>query len=384
MKKISTLSVLALLLNTGVFYCQSSFTYTGKPMYEILTKQNNAVLGSIIVELFPTIAPKHVRNFDSLVSTGFYDTTAFHRCVPSFVIQGGDPNSRHGPISTWGYGQPNQPTVNAEFGPVKHVRGSFSAARSSNINSATSQFFICVAAASNLNGQYSLYGRVTSGMNTVDAIVNTPKMTVAPYTSMPAQKIEMFISYIGSNDTIPNAPVLNVPVNDSMNVDDAVPLFLKWNPVNDALLYNLEIARDGAFTDIVTTFTSINTSYMLQAMTPNTTYFWRVRCDNGGNVSVYSPTWKFYTFDATGIAGVNYTENEVQVFPNPGTGSFTFSNLEKGNKVEVFDPSGKLISTVFVKDASFHLDLDGKQKGMYIYRVSNTRQEVKQGKLLLK
>ncbi|HOZ87941.1 MAG TPA: peptidylprolyl isomerase, partial [Bacteroidia bacterium] len=164
MKKISTLSVFAVLLNTGVFYCQSSFTYTGKPMYEILTKQNNAVLGSIIVELFPTIAPKHVRNFDSLVSTGFYDTTAFHRCVPSFVIQGGDPNTRHGPISTWGYGQPNQPTVNAEFGPVKHVRGSFSAARSSNINSATSQFFICVAAASNLNGQYSLYGRVTSGM----------------------------------------------------------------------------------------------------------------------------------------------------------------------------------------------------------------------------
>ncbi|HOZ87697.1 MAG TPA: T9SS type A sorting domain-containing protein, partial [Bacteroidia bacterium] len=204
------------------------------------------------------------------------------------------------------------------------------------------------------------------------------------YTSMPAQKIEMFITYIGSNDTIPNAPVLNVPVNDCMNIDDGVPLFLKWNPVNDALLYNLEIARDGAFTDIVTTFTSINTSYMLQAMTPNTTYFWRVRCDNGGNVSVYSPTWKFYTFDATGIAGVKNTENEVQVFPNPGTGSFTFSNLEKGNKVEVFDPSGKLISTVFVKDASFHLDLEGKQKGMYIYRVTDTSNEVKQGKLLLK
>jgi len=383
MKKIFTLFMTGSLFSAGMIQAQSSFTYTGKPRYEIITKQNNAVLGSIIVELFPTIAPHHVRNFDSLVSTGFYDTTAFHRCVPGFVIQGGDPNSRHGPISTWGFGQPNQPTVNAEFGQVKHVRGSFSAARSTNINSATSQFFICVAPAPNLNGQYSLYGKVVSGMTVVDNIVNTPKMP-APYTSMPAQKVEMFVTYIGSNDSIPNIPVLNVPANDSMNVDDASPIFLKWNPVNDALLYNLEIARDAAFTDVVTTFTSINTSYMLQNMTPFTTYYWRVKCDNGGNFSAYSQAWRFFTYNATGIGAQSKAAAAISVFPNPGTGSFTFTNLEKGSTLQVFDQSGRLVTTLEAKENNLHLDLDGKARGTYLYRISKDNEEVKQGKLLLR
>src|SRR5437868_7957173 len=137
---------------TTELFSQFTYTYTGKPRFQIVTTQASATLGVIHVELFPTIAPRHVRNFDSLVSKQFYDTTAFHRVVPGFVIQGGDPNSRSGPVSTWGYGQPGQPTVKAEFSVARHERGILSAARSNNINSATSQFFICVAPACNLYG----------------------------------------------------------------------------------------------------------------------------------------------------------------------------------------------------------------------------------------
>src|SRR4051812_6805591 len=81
-------------------HSQTTYTYTGKPRFQITATQNNATLGIVNIELFPNIAPLHVRNFDSLVSTQFYDSTAFHRVVPGFVIQGGDPNSRSGPVST--------------------------------------------------------------------------------------------------------------------------------------------------------------------------------------------------------------------------------------------------------------------------------------------
>ena len=97
--------------------------YSGKPRYEILATQNNSTLGIIRLEMFQNIAPYHVRNFDSLVSKKFYDTTAFHRVVPGFVIQGGDPNSRSGPVSSWGFCQSSQPTVKAEFSLARHELG---------------------------------------------------------------------------------------------------------------------------------------------------------------------------------------------------------------------------------------------------------------------
>ena len=103
-------------------------------------------------------APFHVANFDSLVNVHFYDSTAFHRVIPGFMIQGGDPNSRSGPIATWGFGDPSQPTVNAEFSAARHLRGIVSAARDADKNSANSQFFICVADAACLKGEYSVYG----------------------------------------------------------------------------------------------------------------------------------------------------------------------------------------------------------------------------------
>ena len=87
--KISVFTALLLMFSLSLF-AQITYTYTGKPIFQILTKRNNAQLGIIKVELFPNIAPHHTRNFDSLVSKKFYDTTAFHRVIPGFMIQGGD------------------------------------------------------------------------------------------------------------------------------------------------------------------------------------------------------------------------------------------------------------------------------------------------------
>ncbi|HQU99951.1 MAG TPA: peptidylprolyl isomerase, partial [Bacteroidia bacterium] len=142
-----------------------------KPRYQIVTHRAGNYLGTIQIELFPLITPLATANFDSLVNAQAYDSTAFHRVVPGFVIQGGDPNSINGPVSTWGMGNPNQPNVNAEFNVVQHIRGRMGAARDVDTNSANSQFYFCVAPALFLDGNYTVYGQVTSGMDVVDTIV---------------------------------------------------------------------------------------------------------------------------------------------------------------------------------------------------------------------
>ncbi len=147
-----------------------------KPQYVITISQGGKVLGDIVLELFPDIAPKHCANFDSLVAIKFYDGTAFHRVIPGFMIQGGDPNTKNDALmSKWGQGDRTQTRIPAEFNKTKHVRGILSAARSSDPNSATSQFFICVDEATFLDGQYTAYGQVLSGMEVADLVVNTPR-----------------------------------------------------------------------------------------------------------------------------------------------------------------------------------------------------------------
>jgi peptidyl-prolyl cis-trans isomerase B (cyclophilin B) len=382
-KKIS-LAICVSLFCIGEQYAQApTYTYTGKPRFQILTKRNNIVLGIINVELFPNIAPKHTRNFDSLVSTSFYDTTAFHRVIPGFVIQGGDPNSRHGPTNTWGYGQVGQPMVMAEFSAAKHVRGILSAARSSNINSATSQFFICHANTPNLDGNYSIYGRVTSGMNFVDTIANAPKNT----NNLPNVKIEMFVTYIGSNDTVPNPPQLTFPANDSIKVDTLTMTYLKWLPRSDGIIYHVDVSTDSTFATVTHSTNTGNLLYGVPAgLISNTKYYWRVNNNNGGHFSPWSPVWHFKTAspDYVGIRENRLSASEVMVFPNPGNGKFNFSNVQKGSNVQVFDLGGKLLLETIAKESSVQIDLEGKEKGVYTYRITDPGKAAIQGKLIIR
>ncbi|HEX6088399.1 MAG TPA: peptidylprolyl isomerase [Thermoanaerobaculia bacterium] len=130
--------------------------------------------GQIDIRLYPQIAPNHVRNFIDLAAEGFYDGTRFHRVIPGFMIQGGDPNTKGDDASSWGQGGTGR-NLAAEFNAVKHRRGIVSMARASDPDSASSQFFIMVADAPTLDNQYTVFGEVTKGMEVVDAIVNAPR-----------------------------------------------------------------------------------------------------------------------------------------------------------------------------------------------------------------
>ena len=136
--------------------------------------------GRIVIEFLPKVAPRHINNFKELTKEGFYDGTRFHRIVKDksravIAIQGGDPNTINGDPSTWGQGQKDQKSVTAELSKLKHERGIVSAARrSDDVNSATSQFFICIAPQPGFDGQYSIFGRVIEGMNVVDSIARAP------------------------------------------------------------------------------------------------------------------------------------------------------------------------------------------------------------------
>ena len=122
----------------------------------------------IKIELYPDIAPETVKNFEELVGRGFYDGLIFHRVIPGFMIQGGDPEGT-------GMGGSDK-RIRGEFAanghpnPLKHTRGVISMARSQNPNSASSQFFIMHADAPHLDGQYAAFGKVIEGMDAVDEI----------------------------------------------------------------------------------------------------------------------------------------------------------------------------------------------------------------------
>ncbi len=144
------------------------------------------VHGTIEMSFFPDKAPKHVENFKKLAGEKFYNGTTFHRVIPGFMIQGGDPNSKSEDRSTHGSGGPGH-SVDAEFNDTKHDRGVLSMARSTEPNSAGSQFFICVKDSHFLDGQYTAFGKVTSGMDVVDKIVNEPR----DGSDNPNERIEM-------------------------------------------------------------------------------------------------------------------------------------------------------------------------------------------------
>src|SRR4030043_798098 len=133
-------------------------------------------LGDITLKFFPDVAPNHVNNFIDLAKKGFYNGTIFHRVIPGFMIQGGDPNTKNPDRSKHGLGAPGY-TVKAEFNEKLHKRGILSMARAVNPDSAGSQFFICLANAVFLDRQYTVFGEVVAGMEVADIIVSEPRGT---------------------------------------------------------------------------------------------------------------------------------------------------------------------------------------------------------------
>lgn len=196
---MKTLGLVAtiLCLATGLFAQKNN---KNEYIYIISVKQGENFLGEIKIRLFPDLAPMHCRNFDSLVSIGFYNGTAFHRVVPGFMMQGGCPNSKNKPKNTWGMGDPSQRRIPAEFSNRKHTRGTISAARTNDPNSATSQFFICFKDAPWLDGNYTVFGEVIEGWNVLDKVEKT-KLEKQPYSnevSSPVEKIEMTIRKVSN------------------------------------------------------------------------------------------------------------------------------------------------------------------------------------------
>jgi peptidyl-prolyl cis-trans isomerase B (cyclophilin B) len=172
----TTLLLTAALLTVGatMAFAAPKVTKPTPPTKEELAKYEKAratietKFGKIVVKFFPDSAPMHVKNFISLAEAGFYNGTTFHRVIPGFMIQGGDPSGN-------GTGGPGY-TIPAEFSKTrKHVPGILSMARTNDPNSAGSQFFIMAAAYPSLDGQYSIFGEVVEGLDVVNKIVSVPR-----------------------------------------------------------------------------------------------------------------------------------------------------------------------------------------------------------------
>jgi peptidyl-prolyl cis-trans isomerase B (cyclophilin B) len=169
-------------------------------MTEIATEQTRASisvkvkgepLGDITLRFFPEVAPNHVKNFVTLAKQKFYDGSTFHRVIPGFMIQGGDPNSKTPDRATHGMGGPGY-RVKAEFNSKPHKRGALSMARSNDPDSAGSQFFICVADSNFLDWQYTVFGEVLSGMELADKIVAMKR----DGRDNPLERVEMTVTII--------------------------------------------------------------------------------------------------------------------------------------------------------------------------------------------
>ncbi len=130
--------------------------------------------GKIVFKLLPDLAPETVRSFEKLSKSGFYDGTLFHRVIPGFMIQGGDPNTKSPDKSKWGTGGPGY-MLKAEFNSKSHLRGVVSMARAMDPDSAGSQFFIVTTDSTFLDRQYTAFGEVIEGIEVADKIVNLPR-----------------------------------------------------------------------------------------------------------------------------------------------------------------------------------------------------------------
>jgi len=186
------------------FICVTAYAQYGMPAPKNFTatkeeikkmSETKAIIetkfGNITLKFFPDVAPGHVKNFIELAKKGFYDGSTFHRVIPGFMIQGGDPNSKDTNKSKHGQGGPGY-TIKAEFNDKPHKRGTLSMARAGHPDSAGSQFFICVADSRFLDKQYTVFGEVESGMDVADKIVSQPR----DRNDNPNDRIEMKIKIV--------------------------------------------------------------------------------------------------------------------------------------------------------------------------------------------
>ncbi|MBS0182349.1 MAG: peptidylprolyl isomerase [Nitrospira sp.] len=148
--------------------------------------------GDIEIKFYSDVAPKHVENFIKLAKSGFYNGTIFHRVIPGFMIQGGDPNTKDTlKKDIYGQGGPDH-TIKAEFSDIPHKRGVVSMARAADPDSAGSQFFIVVEDSRFLDRKYSVFGEVTKGIGVADKIVNLPR----DERDNPKERVEMTVTIV--------------------------------------------------------------------------------------------------------------------------------------------------------------------------------------------
>jgi len=185
-KVLGVMGMVSLLLVPTVL---AEETQAEKPAPHVLLKTK---FGEMEIVLFPDLAPKHVESFLKLTNSGFYNGTIFHRILPGFMIQGGDPLTKDpANRNRYGTGGPGY-TVPAEFSKVAHEKGILSAARTQDPNSAGSQFFIMVDKAPHLDGQYTVFGEVVKGVEVAETIVSQPR----DLRDNPVERIEMTIEEI--------------------------------------------------------------------------------------------------------------------------------------------------------------------------------------------
>lgn len=187
-----------LLLNTSVSFSEEVRHRKFSNAEIEAMKKTEAIIhtkfGDIALRFFPEVAPNHVNSFIGLAKKGFYNGTTFHRVVPNFVIQGGDPNSKSHDRSKHGMGGPGY-SIKEEFNNKPHRKGTLSMARSAHPDSAGSQFFICVADVPSLDGEYTVFGEVAKGMAVADKIVSQPK----DFKDNPIARIEITVEIISTN-----------------------------------------------------------------------------------------------------------------------------------------------------------------------------------------
>lgn len=168
---------------------------TAETRATIKVTMKGELLGEIVLRFFPDVAPNHVQNFIKLAKEKFYDGCTFHRVIPGFMIQGGDPNSKKPDRSQHGMGGPGY-QIPAEFNSKPHKRGTLSMARANDPNSAGSQFFICVADSHFLDWKYTVFGEVVSGMDVADKIVNVRR----DGRDNPLERVEMTVTVAESGE----------------------------------------------------------------------------------------------------------------------------------------------------------------------------------------